>query len=150
MTEEKVTKYLLKWLIEENWQIVCYDFPQSGTGRFLHPNGSHNKNEHAINPDIVAVRGNVCVFFENKDRFYYPDYKKINRLIETDDYSSAISNLLKGFKIDRFLYGIGIPTTVYSEKVKAVEHLVDFIMGVEETGNISKLYIKQGKDFFTL
>lgn len=38
MNEEKVTKCLLKWLIDNGWEIVCYDFPQSGTGRLLHPN----------------------------------------------------------------------------------------------------------------
>ena len=150
MTEEKVTKYILNWLEKENWKIVSYDFPQSGTGRFLHPNGTSSKNKHSINPDIVAVRGNVCVFFENKDRFYYPDYEKINGLITTDDYSLAISDLLRGFDVDTFIYGIGIPTAAHSTKAKAAEHLVDFVLGVEETGKISKLYIQQGKDFFTL
>lgn len=148
MTEEKVTKYLLKWLIEKNWQIICYDFPQSGTGRFLHPNGNSSKNEDSMNPDIVAVRDNVCIWFENKDRFYYPDYEKLKRLIETDDYSIAISNLLKGFKINTFFYGIGIPADVYSQKVKAAQPLVDFILGVEKTGKITKLYLKNNNDFF--
>lgn len=148
MTEEKVTKCLLKWLIDENWQIVCYDFPQSGTGRFLHPDGNNSKNEDSINPDIVAVRDNVCVWFENKDRFYYPDYEKINRLIETNDYSVSISNLLNGFKIDTIFYGIGIPADVYSQKAKAAQHLVDFILGVEKTGKIKKLYFRNNKDIF--
>lgn len=103
MTEERVTKHILKWLIDDGWEIVCYDFPQSGTGRFLHPNGSVSKNEDAINPDIVAVRNNICVFFENKDRFYYPDYEKVNRLIETDDYSDAINILLKDYIINNYL-----------------------------------------------
>ena len=40
MTEEMVTKSILKWLIQLHWKIVCYDFPQSGTGYFLHPNNS--------------------------------------------------------------------------------------------------------------
>ena len=38
MTEESVTKSILKWLMQNNWIIVCFDFPQSGTGHFLHPN----------------------------------------------------------------------------------------------------------------
>ena len=39
MKEEQVTKAVLKWLIANKWEIVCFDFPQSGTGRILHPNG---------------------------------------------------------------------------------------------------------------
>ena len=67
MTEEQVTKSLLKWLSDHQWEIICFDFPQSGTGRFLHPNGDTNKNKDTINPDIVAVKDNICLFFENKD-----------------------------------------------------------------------------------
>ena len=63
MTEETVTKLLLEWLMNNGWEIICFDFPQSGTGRLLHPNGSTEKNKNAINPDIVAVRNGTCVFF---------------------------------------------------------------------------------------
>ena len=88
MKEEQVTKALLKWLIDNNWKIICFDFPQSGTGRVLHPNNANDeKNKDSIIPDIVAVKDEVCVFFENKDRFYYPDYKKQHSLIISDDYS---------------------------------------------------------------
>ena len=38
MTEEQVTKALLQHLTDNGWHIVCFDFPQSGTGRVLHPN----------------------------------------------------------------------------------------------------------------
>ena len=84
MQEEQVTKSILKWLIENGWNIVCFDFPQSGTGHFLHPNGTNHKNKDSINPDIVAVKGNTCLFFENKARFYYPDYQKQHELIENN------------------------------------------------------------------
>ena len=88
MTEENVTKTLLNWLIKRNWQIVCFDFPQSGTGILLHPNNkSSEKNKDSINVDIVAVRDNICVFLENKNRFCYSDYKKINFLINENEYS---------------------------------------------------------------
>ena len=71
MTEEQVTKSILKWLIDNDWKIVCFDFPQSGTGHFLHPNGSTEKNKDAINPDIVAVNGNICVFLKIKTDFIF-------------------------------------------------------------------------------
>ena len=106
MREEQVTKHILKWLMDSGWKIVCYDFPQSGTGRFLHPNGSSSKNQDSINPDIVAVKNNTCVFFEDKDRFYYQDYQKLNLLITKNNYTEAISELLKEYEIKKFVYGI--------------------------------------------
>lgn len=64
MREEQVTKFILKWLLDTNWEIVCFDFPQSGTGHFLHPNGSTDKNKDTINPDIVAVKDKYCLFLK--------------------------------------------------------------------------------------
>ncbi len=140
MREEHVTKAIIKWLIDNQWEILCFDFPQSGTGRLLHPNGSSEKNKGAINPDIVAVRNGVCLFFENKDRFYYPDYEKVHDLIVNNDYSDAISDLLVGYTVENFFYGIGIPTTKHTKRSMESAHLVDFIVGVEENRAVSLLY----------
>ena len=140
MKEEQVTKALLKWLIENNWEIICFDFPQSGTGRYLHPNDAIRKNKGAINPDIVAVRNEVCLFFENKDRFYYADYKKVNALIVDNDYSDDIERLLAGYSVNEFFYGIGLPTCKHTTASKNAANLVDFILGVEENGEIAILY----------
>ena len=38
LTEEQATKAILDWLEENGWKIICFDFPQSGTGVSLHPN----------------------------------------------------------------------------------------------------------------
>lgn len=149
MKEEQVTKHILKWLMDDGWEIVCYDFPQSGTGRFLHPNGSASKNQDSINPDIVAVKNNTCVFFEDKDRFYFLDYQKVNSLITNNNYTDAISELLKAYEINVIYYGIGFPTSAYSEKSKESNDLVDFVIGVKEDGEIEKLYLKEGDDFFS-
>lgn len=141
MTEETVTKAILNWLIQKGWEIVCFDFPQSGTGRLLHPNDVlSEKNKGTINPDIVAVKGHTCLFFENKDRFYYLDYEKQNSLIEGDDYSNAIGELLSRYIVDDIYYGIGLPTVKHSAKSEEAAHLVDFIIGVEEDKEISVLY----------
>lgn len=141
MTEESVTKSILNWLIQLGWEIVCFDFPQSGTGHFLHPNNSESeKNKGAINPDIVAVKNNICLFFENKDRFYFLDYEKQNSLINGDDYSNAINDLLSNYTVDMIYYGIGLPTIKHSKKSEDAAHLVDFIIGVEDNKEISILY----------
>ena len=95
MTEEQVTKALLRYLTDNGWHIVCFDFPQSGTGRVLHPDSTDGqKNKDSIIPDIVAVKNNISLFFENKDRFYFPDYKKVNELIADNRYTKAIDKLL--------------------------------------------------------
>ena len=140
MTEEQVTKAILKWLIENKWKIICFDFPQSGTGRLLHPNGVNEKNKGAINPDVVAVRNKVCLFFENKDRFYYPDYEKVNDLITNNDYSEATERLLTAHPADTFFYGIGLPTSKHGKASREAARLVDFIVGVEENKEVGVLY----------
>lgn len=140
MREEQVTKAILKWLIDHQWSIVCYDFPQSGTGHFLHPNGSTDKNKDTINPDIVAVKDNLCLFFEDKDRYYYPDYEKQNKLINDNNYTDAISSLLRDYPVSVIYYGIGFPKSKYSGDAVINQTLVDFIVGVDETKSVSFLY----------
>lgn len=147
MTEEQVTKAILKWLISNHWEIVCFDFPQSGTGRLLHPNGGNEKNKGAINPDIVAVRDRVCLFFENKDRFYYPDYEKVHELIADNDYTNDIKKLLAGRPVDLFYYGIGLPTAKHGKGSRDAAHLVDYIIGVEENKCVNILYNPHGIPF---
>lgn len=141
MTEEQVTKAFLKKMIESGWKIICFDFPQSGTGRFLHPNNAvGDKNLGTINPDIVAVKDGICLFFENKDHFYYPDYEKQNKLITNNQYTEDISKLLKGNVVKTFFYGIGIPTTAHGQKSVDSQELVDFVFGVEEDKSVIPLY----------
>lgn len=140
MTEEQVTKALLKWLLGNGWEIVCFDFPQSGTGRLLHPNNQKGKNKDSINPDIVAVRNETCLFFENKDRFYYPDYQKVHNLIVFDAYSESIEQLLSNWKVNNIYYGIGLPTSKHGKASRDASELVDFIVGVQEDRSIRLLY----------
>lgn len=136
---------MLKWLIDNNWEIICFDFPQSGTGRFLHPNAASEKNKGAINPDIVAVKDGVCIFCENKDRYYHPDFEKINNLIMGDDYSDDISKLLDKHTVSQYLYGIGIPENKFSKKIEDDCKLVDFVLGVTEDSNITVMFFNEAK-----
>lgn len=149
MTEEHVTKAILKWLIDRGWEIVVFDFPQSGTGKFLHPDdGEHEKNQDSINPDVIAVKNRVCVFFENKNRFYLPDFIKVNELRTTTKYKHSIQQLLKNYDlISEKYYGIGMPSKSYTAQARAKIHLVDFIIGVEENKAASILYNLNDKGF---
>lgn len=141
MTEEQVTKAILQYLQNKGWHIVCFDFPQSGTGRILHPNNADGeKNKDSIIPDIVAVKNDIALFFENKDRFYLPDYKKVNELIVNNQFTSAIGNLLSGYNIENIYYGIGLPTKKHKGKSRESAILVDFIVGVSANADIEILY----------
>lgn len=142
MTEENVTKTLLQWLISKDWKIICYDFPQSGTGCYLHPNNTKEKNKKSINPDIVAVKENKCLFFENKSYFYYPDFEKVESLIKNNDYSQAINDLIKGHAVEHIYYGIGYPSEVHKRKAEACKEMVDFIIGISQDSDIKILYQK--------
>lgn len=139
MREEDVTKSILNWLISRDWEIVCFDFPQSGTGRLLHKNGSTDKTKDAINPDIVAVKGKICLFFENKDRFYLLDFIKQNQLITNNNYTESINNLLSRHNVETIYYGIGIPSLKFNRTAKESSKLVDFIIGVNEDKSITVL-----------
>ncbi len=140
MSEENITKIILSWLMRNGWEIICYDFPQSGTGVLLHPNNSKEKNKDAINPDIVAVKGNQCIYFENKSYFYFPDFEKVKRLRTTSDYSEAINQLLSGKGIQKIWYGIGYPSSAHKKKAKEFVKMTDFIIGVTDEKNIEILY----------
>ena len=140
MTEEQVTKFFLKILIENNWEIISYDFPQSGTGRLLHPDDNLEEDVPSINPDIVAYKDYVCLFFENKDRYYLDDFKKINILRTRNYYDCAIKKLLNGRKVNDFYFGIGLPSAKYKNSARINSFLVDFVFGVSESFDLVDLY----------
>jgi len=138
MKEEDVTKTLLKILSNSGWQIICYDFPQSGTGRVLHPNDTSSKTLGAIIPDIVAYKDGIVLDFENKDHFVFSDFEKIESLRSTNDYSESWNRLLTGLDISKIHYGIGLPMSEQNYQ-KAEENLnkVDFIVYLNEDGTIT-------------
>ena len=93
ITEEQVTKAILDWLETKGWEIICFDFPQSGTGVSLHLNEElrTTKNKGAFIPDIVAIKKGIVVFFENKDKFVLEDFNKVEELKQTANFSNSIS-----------------------------------------------------------
>ena len=140
MKEEDVTKTIMNYLLAQGWQIICYDFPQSGTGRVLHPNDRNNKTLGAIIPDIVAIKDDVVVVFENKSHFVQSDFDKIDFLRHSVDYTNSWNSILQGHEYSKFYYGIGLPMNdedyVKAEKNK---NKVDFIVYINADGlmNIS-------------
>ena len=80
MNEAELTVGLLNYLDKSGWVIVCYDFPQSGTGLVLHSNKrkTGSKNDKSVIPDIVAIKDGIVLFFENKEIYTQSDFDKIN------------------------------------------------------------------------
>lgn len=61
MSEEQVTKLILEWLLNKKWNIIAFDFPQSGTGIYLHPNDqSSEKNDRSINILLLLRTRSAC------------------------------------------------------------------------------------------
>lgn len=136
MKEEDVTKAIIKNLMAKGWQIICYDFPQSGTGRVLHPNDRSSKTLGSIIPDIVAIKDGVVLDFENKDRFVYSDFEKIDALRKSEEYSESWQRLLSGLTYSKIYYGVGMPMTE-ANYAKAENYLsmVDFVIYLNEDGS---------------
>lgn len=134
MKEERVTINILNWLESNGWKIICYDFPQSGTGVLLHPNSDENrttKNKGGIIPDILATRNSVALFFENKDRFVLSDFEKIKEIKTLRNYSNSLDKILSDFNVNTIYYGIGIPAIERQIK-KSIENIngIDFLISI--------------------
>lgn len=141
LTEEQVAKSIIRWLVRNGWTIIAFDFPQSGTGRCLHPNDTNSKTEGIWIPDIVAHKGNNLIFFENKDRFVYNDFEKVARLKNTTCYSMAIKEITQGYEYNNILYGIGFPKSP-SNISKAASNLdmIEFLVTAIDKDNASVEY----------
>lgn len=147
MREENVTKNILQWLQKNNWEIICFDFPQSGTGVLLHLNNSNRteKNKGGIIPDIIAVKNDIAVFFENKDRFYQPDFDKLFEIKTELNYSDSLNLLLSDHNISSILYGIGISDIRKEiEKCKLNLDKVDFLMSTNKKKEVTIHYDVSG------
>ena len=147
LTEEQITKVILSWLEFNGWTIICYDFPQSGTGFVLHSCNRNNssKNKESVIPDIIAIKNGTVVFFENKDRFVLSDFEKIYKLKTTSDYKSALSKLLEKYEYTNIYYGVGLPNNKkVNEKISKYTQMVDFIVqtdGVETKAEFQDINI---------
>ncbi len=143
ITEEQATIAIIDWLEANDWKIICFDFPQSGTGVSLHPNEElrTTKNKGTFIPDIVAIKDGSVIFFENKDRFVLADFVKVEELRKNNDYSNSIRRLLAEFEYSEILYGVGLVHSVGTEQ-KTKTHLdkVDFAIFYYDSKTIKIQY----------
>lgn len=143
VTEEQVTKAILDWLEANGWEIICFDFPQSGTGISLHPNEElrTTKNKGAFIPDIVAINNGTVIFFENKDRFVLDDFIKVQNLKQRNDYSTSIEKMLKDFSYSKIFFGVGLAHSDIAEQ-KTKDHLdkIDFSVFFHQDNTIKVMF----------
>lgn len=137
MTEEKLTKTILAWLEETGWEIVAFDFPQSGTGIMLHPTIADraHKNSDTIIPDIIASKNGLAVIFENKNRFVAADFEKVFLAKSSSLFNASLTALLKGIPPEKMFWGIGLPFSTNSlNKASTMLNNIDFVVFVEDDG----------------
>lgn len=119
LTEENITMNILDYLEKNGWIILCFDYPQSGTGiYFKNESSSSEKNKNSINPDIIATKNNISLYFENKSYYSQHDIDLIRRLKKANNYRRSIDKKLKKTKDTIFYYGVGLPFTIKIEKKK--------------------------------
>lgn len=147
MTEENVTKSILKHLMDRGWRIVSFDYPQSGTGRSLHPHGSVSKNMGVLIPDVIAVKGGIGIYMENKDRYCHEDFSKVHNVLQGRTYSESFSRVF-GISQESLVGGIGIPEECCKDLTSKVLELVDFVLKVGADGTVSAHYIAPGKNLY--
>ena len=139
MTEEMVTKAILGFLMGRGWKIVSFDYPQSGTGRALHPRGSCSKTGGVLIPDVVAIKEGIGIYLENKDHYCPDDFSKVASVLRTKDYAESFANVL-GVDQETMLGGIGLPESRCGSISEEDTKLVDFILKVREGGLVDIYY----------
>lgn len=143
ISEERVTLAIMEWLSINYWNIVTFDYPKSGTGHMLHPNSidKTEKNKNGVIPDIIAVKDDIALFFENKDRFYQPDFDKLFEIKTENNFSDALNQLLSEFSISKIVYGVGIPSIEkHIKKSKTQLDKIDFLITTDDNKNIKVHY----------
>lgn len=137
MEEEFITKAIMAFLKTRGYRIISFDFPQSGTGIMLHPDGPRDKNSGII-PDIIASKGELMIVMENKPRYCRGDFHKLHDLKTGADFNQDLRKLQTECGATLLRVGVGIPNDegVVKRAAKAAP-LVDFIIAVDPTGKCS-------------
>lgn len=140
--EEFITKAILTFLKAKKYNIISFDFPQSGTGILLHSDVSRDKNK-GIKPDVIASKGELMIVMENKNKYWREDFEKLHKLKIGADYTSDLKKLQSKCNTAFLKVGVGIPNSKNVVK-KALEtaYLIDFIISVDEEGKCEVIFGK--------
>ena len=108
ITEEFVTRSVMKLLKDCGWDIISFDLPEMGTGTVLHKNGTSGKNKECIIPDVFAYKNGGLLFCESKDFFSEDDVDKMMDL-KNGLYNDSISKRLRKLKWKNTWVSIAYP-----------------------------------------
>ncbi len=136
-----MTLSIMDHLKKRGWTVVSFDFPQSGTGRMIHPEGK-SKNKGGVIPDIIAKRESMCILMENKPIYTKSDFLKIGSILKDVSFNRALDDLKDELGVCRICGGIGLPLQE-TEKIKPdTKELVDFVIGVALDSSCKTVYRK--------
>lgn len=144
LSEELVTKALLKHLLENGWKILAYDFPQSGTGvpiSLVSSKVNSFKNKETVIPDVIAINGNRLLISENKSVDTLGDYQKLFLLSNNAVFKK---NLIKKFDLDQnidFLYSIAFSGS-FKNKDKLLKY--NFLKAIISVNSILNINFEYG------
>lgn len=140
LTEEDVTRFLIKYLKSKDFSIYSYDFPQSGTGFVLRPNRTEikHKNLSFWIPDIIAVKTGNLFLFENKDHFSTSDILKINNILTNQTHSEDIEKLLIRTNTKRYFILLGFPINHLKSDI-TLANFIDAEVACDITNSIVQL-----------
>lgn len=136
MREETITIKFVRYLRYRGWNIISYDFPQSGTGLELHPDNETDKTKGIYIPDVIAYKDGIGIVTENKVDYDEYDIQKLANLKYGYEYDRALNQIFNGYNLKKILYGVVLNKTNsnYSKLLK-ISDLIDFaILYNNDTG----------------
>lgn len=124
MREERITINLLRKLSKNDWEILSFDFPQSGTGKILHPD---NAAEGDVIPDIIAYKNQNLIIMENKLNYSEDDIKKLIKMKTTNIYFDSVNDLLEDRVVINYYFGVALKNSSRNKnKLSSVGDAIDF------------------------
>ena len=145
MTEEFVTLSAMRWLEDTGWEIIAYEYPQSGTGVLIRPDDAVDRTKEAVTPDILAYdrAHGAGLYFENKVAFSLADFRKIQMLRTATRYRRALSRLFPYGLPSRMGYGVAfLDLAANLGRARKYLQMVDFIIAVAASGSVRVIFVQ--------
>lgn len=145
MKEEKVTLAIIEFLKAADWEILSFDYPQSGTGVTIHPANRQMgaKRENTITPDIIALKIDNLIVMENKVYFSAEDVKKL-RKVKKGVFTRSLRYNFPDINWQKIWVGLGISDKDKElRKALANQPVFDFLLSVTSEGVVSAEYLRK-------
>lgn len=123
LKEEKITLSVRAWLINNGWEIKAFDFPQSGTGKVIHPDKNHVP---VIIPDIIATKNSNILIIESKDRYLKSDIEKLITGKKFHSYDKSIKSFVQNDRATIYWGAAGPNTEIYKKCLESHKYEIDF------------------------